>query len=85
MCERAGLWADPLCGCAAGRRAVGLSSLTFIIKSFLLLERLYARARARIVNLIVGVVIQKNDWLKIFKNHWIRLKFNIFVIFVCRT
>ena len=26
--------------------------------------RAHARARARFVNLIVGVVIQKNDWLK---------------------
>ena len=27
----------------------------------------------------------KSDWLKIFKNHWIRLKFGTFVTFVCRT
>ena len=49
-----------LCGWPSGRRVVGPNFYNKIVSPL----RALTRARARFVNLIVGVVIQKNDWLK---------------------
>ena len=78
LAGRGGRVSGSVCGWPAVRlcgRAVGPNFYNKIVSPLRELTRARARARARFVNLIVGVVIQKNDWLKIFKNHWISIPY----------